>query len=84
MRPVAAGRDLVLVDALQRDRVDLDLEAGRLRGVDARPAPCVRSPQRVMRAELVGVEGIERHVDALHAAGGEVAGDGGRAASRWW
>ena len=36
MRPFEQGLDLVLVDALERHRVDLDLEAGLLRGVDAR------------------------------------------------
>ena len=58
-----------------------------------RPAACAasmpamtlsRSPQRVIAWNFVRVERVDRDVDALDAAVGELAGDSGRAASRWW
>ena len=58
---------LVLVHALERDRVDLDREAGALRGVDPGQHLVEFAPARD-RAELVGIERVERDVDALHAA----------------
>ena len=60
--------NLVLVDALERDRVDLDLQARRLRGLDAGQHLVELAPARD-GAELVGIERVERDVDALHAAG---------------
>ncbi len=66
-RPCAQShqrRELVVVDALERDRVDLDLQAGRLRGVDAGQHLGEIAPARD-RAELVRIERVERDVDAL-------------------
>ena len=58
---------------LQRDRVDLHREAGGLRGVDPGQHLVELAPARD-RAELVRVERVERDVDALHAAVGELGG----------
>ena len=72
--PRDEGVQFVVVDALQRHGVDLDLEPGLGGGVDAvhhlgEPAPAGDPP------ELRLVEGVERDVDALHAAVGELAGE---------
>ena len=83
VRPGDEIAELVLVDALERDRVDLDLEAGRLRGVDAGQHLVEIAPAGD-GAELVGVERVERDVDALDAAALELGGVFARAASRWW
>ena len=64
--------DLVLVDALERDRVDLDAQARRLRGVDAGDHLVELAPARD-GAELLGIERIERNIDALDAVIGELA-----------
>src|SRR5262245_2207721 len=58
MRPFEQRRELVLVHALERNRIDLDLEPGRLRRVDAGQNLVQLSPARD-RAELVGVERVE-------------------------
>ena len=76
MRPFDQRFDLVLVDALQGDGVDLDREPGLLGGVDSRHDLRKVAPAGDA-AELLGIEGVERHVDAPHAAGGEVAGEAG-------
>ena len=76
-------RELVLVHALERDRVDLDLEPGRLRGVDAGQDLVELAPARD-GAELVGIERVERDVDAPDAVTGELGGVFRAAASRWW
>ena len=75
--------NLVLVDALERDRVDLDLEAGGLGGVDAGDHLVELAPARD-GAELVGIERVERDVDALDAAVVQLARRISSAASRWW
>ena len=71
MRPREQVAKLILVDALERDRVDLHGEAGVLRGVDPGHHLAEFAPARD-RAELVRIERVERHVDALHAAVGEL------------
>ena len=63
--------DLVLVYALQRDRVDLDLETRGLRGVDAGHHLVELAPAGD-GAELVRVERVERHVDAAARRGPRV------------
>ncbi len=85
-RPCAhstSDRDLVLVHALERDRVDLDLQPRRLRGVDAGEHLGEIAPAGD-GAEFFGIERVERNVDALHAAGGKLGGVFAAAASRWW
>ena len=69
---ISAG-DFVLVDAPERHRIDLDLEPGRLRGVDAGKHLVEIAPARD-GAELVGVERIERDIDALDAVTCQLAG----------
>ena len=66
MRPFDQPRKFVLVDALERDRVDLDLQAGGLRGVDAGEHLVQRPPARD-GAEFLGIERVERDVDAPDA-----------------
>ena len=83
MRPFDERDELVLVDALERDRVDLHREAGVLGGLDAVEHLVEVAPARD-RAEFGGIERVERDVDALHAVGGELAGVFSRAGSRWW
>ena len=83
MRPGDQLGELVLVDALERDRIDLDLQAGRLRGVDAGQNLVELAPARD-GAEFVGIERVERDVDALDAKAGELGGIFREAASRWW
>ena len=63
---------LVLVDALERDGVDLDPEPGLDRGVDAVHHLGEAAPAGDLR-ELRGVEGVERDVDAPDPAVGELA-----------
>ena len=67
VRPFDQVGEFVLVDALERDRVDLDLEAGRLRGIDAGEHLVEVAPAGD-GAEFVGIERVERDVDALDAA----------------
>jgi hypothetical protein len=58
--------DLVLVDALERHSVDLDLDAFGARRLD----PCQHHRQVAApgdRPELVRVQRVERHVDPAHA-----------------
>src|SRR6185437_11196408 len=66
MCPGEQGADFVLVDALERHRVDLDLKVGGKRGVDARKHLAKIAPARD-GAKLVGIEGVERNVDAPDA-----------------
>ena len=58
VRPFEQRRELVLVHAFERNRVDLDLESGRLRGIDAGQNLVQLSPARD-GAELVWVERVE-------------------------
>ena len=53
MRPFDERGKFVLVDALERHGIDLDLEPGRLRGVDP-GQHLVELPQRVMARNLSG------------------------------
>src|SRR5262245_27809868 len=70
MRPADKVLKLVLVHASERNRVDFDLEPGMVSRIDAAHhlsmvAPACDCP------ELVGVERVERHVDALDVALGK-------------
>ena len=76
-------REFVLVDAFERDRVDLDLQACGKRRVDAGQHLVQRAPARD-GAEFLGVERIERDIDAPHAGRLDLARHIWRAASRWW
>src|ERR1700686_5716776 len=73
MRPGREVAELVLVDALEGDRVDLPPQAGGERGVDAGHDLVELAPARD-GAELVGIERVERDVDALDAVTGELTG----------
>ena len=68
VRPTTRSLDLVLVDALQRHGVDLDLEAGRLRRVDAAQHLFEIAPAGD-RLELLRVQRVERDVDPPDAGG---------------
>ena len=83
MRPAHQIRDFVLVMALERHGVDLDVEASLRRGLDAvqdlgQFAPAGDAPEKF------GVECIQRDIDASHAGigkalriAGELAAIGG-------
>ena len=58
VRPFHQLRELVLVDALERDRIDLDPQACRLCGVDARQNLVELAPTRD-GAEFIGIERVE-------------------------
>ena len=73
MGPFDQADELVLVDALERDRIDLDGKAGVLGGLDAVEHLVEVAPARD-RAELRRIERVERDVDALDPVGGELAG----------
>src|SRR5205814_8353104 len=73
VRPVDELREFVLIDALERDRVDLDVETGRLGGVDA-GQDLVELAPACDGAELVRIERVERDVDALDAKIDKFAG----------
>src|SRR3546814_5682848 len=64
---------LVVVDALQRHAVDLDLKAGSLGGVEPGQHLLELAPAGD-RLELRGIEGVERDVDAAHAGGAQLGG----------
>ena len=66
VRPVDQVAEFVLVDALERDGVDLDREPGRLRGVDAGQHLVQLAPAGD-GAEFVRLERVERDIDAPHA-----------------
>jgi hypothetical protein len=66
MRPLQQCRELILVHAFERYRIDLDLEPSRLRGIDAAQNLAELTPARD-GAELVGVERVERDIDSAHA-----------------
>ena len=83
VRPGHQVADFVFVDALERDRVDLDLQPGGLRGIDAGQHLVEIAPARD-GAELVGIERVERDIDALDAVRLELGGIFRRVASRWW
>jgi len=53
MRPLDQARKFIFVDAFERDRIDLDLQSGGLRGVDA-AITCSSDPQRVMARNFSG------------------------------
>ena len=73
MRPVDERARLAVVEALERDGVDLDLQPRGGRGVDPLHDGRVVAPAG-HRAELVGVERVERDVDPPDAAVGELVG----------
>src|SRR5205085_3841475 len=73
MRPTHELGKLVLVNALERDRVDLDAYAGRLRGVDAGDHLVEVAPTRD-GAELVRIERVERDIDPFDAECGQLCG----------
>ena len=73
MRPSEQVADLVLVDALERDGVDLHLQPGGLRSIDAGQHLVEIAPARD-GAELVGIQRIERNIDALDAVRLELGG----------
>ena len=56
----------------ERNRIDLDLEPGRLRGIDPGQDLVQLAPARD-GAELVGIERVEGDIDAPHAMVGELA-----------
>ncbi len=63
MGPCGERGEFIFVDALEGHRVDLDGEPGVLRGLDAVENLIEVTPAR-HGAELRGIEGIERDVDA--------------------
>ncbi len=76
MRPFDQRGDLVLIVLAQRHRIDLHMQASALGGVDAgehllQVAPAGQS------AEALLVQRVERDVQPLHAAGGELIGEAG-------
>src|SRR5690606_37899787 len=71
VRPAQHLEDLGVVDALQRDRVELDPYAGALRGLDAIHDAVEITPAG-NGAEFLRIESVEGYVDALHAAIGEL------------
>lgn len=73
MRPAQHLRYLGVVEILQRHRVELDLQPCRLRGVDALHDLVEMAPAGD-GVELVGVERVQRDIDALDAAIGELGG----------
>ena len=75
--------DLVLVHAPERDRIDLDLDAGPVGGVDAAPYLGEIAPAGD-RLEPRRIKRIERDVDSGDAAVRERLGIAGRAGCHWW
>ena len=77
MRPGDHRHDLVFVDALQRDHVDLDVEAGRLRRIDTGENPAeIAAP--CDRVEFLRVAAVERDIDAAHATGCQLRREEGK------
>ena len=76
MRPLDEAQGLVFVEALQGDRVDLDLEPRGRRGVHACKDDAEIAPAGHL-AKLERVERIQRDVDALDSAVDEFAGKAG-------
>ena len=72
VRPLQQGWKFVLVHAFERHRVDLDLQSSCLRGIDPGQDLVQLTPARD-GAELVGIERVERDVDAFDAAARELA-----------
>ena len=60
--------EFIVVDALERHDVELDLEPCTLRRIDALQNPVELAPPRDRR-ELGGIERIEGYVDALYPSG---------------
>ena len=73
MGPLDEWDEFVLVDTLEGDGIDLDLEPGGLGGVDPGHHLIQLAPARD-GAEFVGIERIERHIDAPHAMARELVG----------
>ncbi|QTK78462.1 hypothetical protein AT6N2_C0581 [Agrobacterium tumefaciens] len=67
-------RHLYVVEILQRNRVELDLDTRRLRGIEPFHDAINIAPAGNV-AKLLAVERIERHVDAAHAAIGKFVGE---------
>src|SRR5919197_2814744 len=72
VRPFQQRRKLVLVHAFEGHRIDLDLQPGRLRGIDSGQDLVKLTPARD-GAELIDIQRVERDVDALDAATHELA-----------
>jgi hypothetical protein len=66
MRPAKHRNDLVRVHLLERDHVDLDVQARRLRGIDPGQGLGMIAPAGD-RLVFDRVERIERHIDTAHA-----------------
>src|SRR6476620_12599963 len=73
MCPAEKRLDLVLVHASERYRVDLDLDPGAVGGIDAGHDGREISSAGD-RPEPVGLEGVERDIDAGDAASGKGLG----------
>src|ERR1700744_6001308 len=73
MGPFDQARKFVLVDALERYRINLDLQAGSLRRIDAGKHLVERAPARD-GAKLSRIQRVEGNVDAPDAGGLEVSG----------
>ncbi len=67
MGPFEHFRDLGVVEALERHRVDLDAQASLLRRLDALENLAEFAPAGDL-AELVGIKRVDRNVDAAHTA----------------
>ncbi len=70
MRPFDQIQGFVFVEALQRDRVDLDLESSSGGGLDSSQNDVQVAPAGHL-AKFVRIQRIKRDVDALDAAIGE-------------
>lgn len=77
MRPFDEAFDFILIHALERDGVDLDGHSGLLRRFDALEHLAEITPAGD-RAELRLIQRIERHIDPLDAAGGQLVGKPGQ------
>ncbi len=82
VRPFHQRGDFVLVQVLQRHRVDLDGETGRPRGLDAGQHLVEIAPAGD-GAEFRRIERIQRDVDAANAAVAAVRRRNAPVASRW-
>ena len=71
MRPRDQAREFVLIHPLERDGIDLDLQAGRLRGVNA-GKDLVQSAPACDVAEFRRIERVERDIYAHYAEGREI------------
>ena len=73
MRKLHQVFDLVLIDSFERHRVDLDLQPGLFRGVDAAHDDAEIAPSGDL-AKLHWVERVERDVDPPHAGAAQRLG----------